>query len=732
MRRLAVPTRFRGSVMSLPLLCLQRNVHERGFTLPDDPGKGEAFEVARDALLQLNIMTRRGIEPDTLMYTSLIQTMGRAGLEWQAYKLFSRMIESNVRPLPETYVALRDATSKHRRALRSQIDTRIEEAVRFLPEQLAEAEEQRMQEEGRLCIAKYEEYLRGELPPPRVELAVAPSEGSGPTSSSPSKAANAASVSAPVATMHIRNLADAWNTAAVADATRGGFHNAKASEASRLELQKRLEGLHEEELGIFLSAQRQLRGGSKEELVKRILATVGEHAIRSMLSRRNHYFRSVEKLLAADLAKLQAEGDPTDSSKKDFHWGEKDRTLSRVEAETAAPDVLHTPWGILRKPFRVQATEGPSVSNASVERLEQVRLSGPELHLVAVKAATGDLDELPEALLRRYAFQHRLRWRRREPGSLLSAVQWHATTFLPAQAVEVDGKLASAQPAPTPALRLATEDAGMQRTLETFEAFRVISQRTNNLQVVDDKEINLHLKRIRREAAAQERKTVEALRREQNIMAAAGLAAIARQFTVPKIEEPGTTRILGLSMGRDHSRRLEGEPTEAIAPPAPHSPSASNIRTDMPDELPPWALFGGEEEFNLTTGSFGDPHMGRYQELSDSQVRLLPSREAQKKWSVDRHLLPTPLREATETAELQETGRVEAVEAEYTRRQQYARYRKWDRFISKAQSKSRAAREAIGKGRPIPPKLRLSQLLRKGRERAAVSEEMRVRFAKEL
>lgn len=56
--------------------------------------------MARDALLQLNIMIRRGIEPDVLMYTTLIATMGRAKLEWQAYKLFSRMIEQNLRPLP--------------------------------------------------------------------------------------------------------------------------------------------------------------------------------------------------------------------------------------------------------------------------------------------------------------------------------------------------------------------------------------------------------------------------------------------------------------------------------------------------------------------------------------------------------------------------------------------------------------------------------------------------------
>ncbi|CAG9574362.1 conserved hypothetical protein [Leishmania major strain Friedlin] len=718
-------------------------------------------------------MLRRGIEPDVLMYTSLISTMGRAGLEWQAYKLFSRMIEQNIQPLPETYVALRDATSRQRVALREQIQTKIEEAVDVFPEELARAERERQREEDRRCIAKFNEYMRGVLPATTSSAPVsAPSlaaggavpeaEGtpSGDCAGAPPGASKtgAASSSGTIATMHIRNPTDAWNTTQMAQDVRSHAQStAKGNTA--VELRVSLERMDEEELRIYLAAQRQYRHGTKTQLIDRVLKTVSASSIRAMLDRRCHYFRSVEQILAADLRQLNMSepSDTTPVSNADAGAradAAQDRTLGNAEKDSLTPEVLYAPWGILRKPQR--RCKEPAVSR-NAERLERVRLSEPELLLIHSKAGTNDLDELPESLLRRYAYQFQLRWRRKEgAASLLQAVQWHVTTYV-GSALQNGGEGAGAgdvlaSPAPTPPIRLQKEAEGMRETLENYEAFRVIAQRTNNLQVVDSKEINRHLQHVRQDAVRRERKMENALRRERHVMEAAGIAASAKSFTPTPTENGGEMQVLGVAAGTPlggAGQDVVLEPTSSQSSALVESQShcsggeATGKGEDgaTASELPPWALFEEEDEFNLSSGHFGDPEVGRFQELSDSRMQVLPSRTAQARWSVDRQLLPTSLKDVVQEAELEQQRRREAIEKEYERRLQYTRYRKWDSMISKAQQKRRrqaqddSEEEEEGAGvavKPLPAKRRLAQLLRKGRDRQKVSAAVLAKYNRSL
>ncbi|PWU97304.1 hypothetical protein C4B63_16g110 [Trypanosoma cruzi] len=727
----------------LPFRC----VHERPFLdLPTDVSQGEAYDMARDALVQLNVMVRRGIEPDALMYTSLIATMGRAKLEWQAYKLFSRMLEQGVRPLPETYVALRDATSPSRRRLRQELQLKIEESLESLPSELAEEELARRQEQDRLCVEKFEDYMRGVLPTPppcasytqTTVMPVVQGEGGRNDDGDTQKERNGASAAAtkrdgggqeeprPVATMHIRNPTDAWSTARMMEEQRG-IRTQRTQGSDTIALSDELHRLHEEELRIFLAAQRQLRHGTKDELVRRVLDNVPERSIRDMLGRRKHYFRSVAHILENDIHALRREniGENKDVLQNSVQeqFSAADCTLTAAEKETVAPEVLHTPWGILRKPMKRKPD--PSASR-SMERLQRISLSLEELQLIRCKGETGDLDELPESLLRRYAFEFNLKWKRSFPLSLLEAVQWHCTTFLPEQ---LDGKVVVR---PTPALRRQQEEEGMHKTLENYEAFRIISQRTNNLQVVDHKEINLHLKKIQKTMLQKERRTEETLRRERNLLDAATLAASAKSFTPPDGTSTTVSRVLGVNEGGDSN-------IAKIPPPA----STSDTRGDSSvqeecHELPPWAIFSGAEEFDISTGRFGDPDLGRYQELSDGRFKVLPSREAQDKWTVDRQLLPGPLQDKLQRAELQQKLRHEAIERRYQQKLQYNRYRKWDSFLRKAKEKgqreksSEEEEEEVDAVRPLPPKRRLSQLLRKGRDKAPVEGSVKAKYTRSL
>nr|CCC92101.1 conserved hypothetical protein [Trypanosoma congolense IL3000] len=758
-----------------------RRVHERPFVEPpsssDGASHGEAFETARDALLQLNLMVRRGIEPDALMYTSLIATMGRARLEWQAYKLFSRMLECGVRPLPETYVALRDATSPTRRNLRRDLEQKIAESLETFPEELAEAELQLQRERDRECVKKFEEYMNGVLPPTsapsnrqETSALVADSiceEGqtSPPTNEGLKGEGLVNKKGGPVATMHIRNPTDAWSTARMME-QQLQCRSRQAHGEAAASLAEQLNRLHEEELRIFLAAQKQLRHGSKEELLQRVLHRVSEQSIRNMLARRKHYFQSVAQILENDLNVLRSEGlinkqlgncavtseegqtisstavrtssdlrvsnnrgsdDNSATRPTEVNFPAVDRTLREREKQTVVPECLYTPWGILRKPVRVPSAEE---TPRSIERLQRLSLTVDELQMVRNKAVSGGLDELPESLLRRYAYQFSLKWKRQHPLSLLEAVEWHSTTLL-------TQKLDGTDVLPTPALRLQQEREGVHKTLENYEAFRIISQRTNNLQVVDNKEINLHLKAVRREALRRERRAEETLRRERNLLDAAALAASAKTFTASDAESTASSHVLGLDEGCDSNDRIDNE-IAALDSTQEESNEEEKQREEA-SELPPWAICSGEEEFDITSGRFGDPALGRYQELSDGRFKILPSSEAQRRWVVDRGLLPSALQDTLRRAELQQKSREEEIERRYQEKLQFKRYRKWDAFLRKAQNKRKPVESGDEEGdggngacKPLSPKKRLSLLLRKGRDKAPVDDVIRAKYSKTL
>lgn len=883
---------------SISLCHARRGVHERAYMeLGEDVNRAEAYETARDALLQLNLMTQRGIEPDALMYTSLISVMARAGLEWQAYKLFSRMIEMNVRPLPETYVALRDATSPKRVDLRAQIDVKIVESLELLPGQLAEDELARRRTEDQMCIAKFHDYIRGELPPPmsafgatgacdgapvddtakakltasasttsrQVDSDAAPQAAqeahnghdASDAHSSPSDASQTSTHSSshamarPLSMMHIRHPQDAWSIATYAQEMRQncsggrpyGSHSHSPHDgdlATQPELAQALQILHDEELRIYLAVHRQLRHGTREQLMQRILRTIDHSAVRDMLARRRHYFRAVESLLENDLRALPShpvksdasDSVPTntechtaahagdalcthtrcdhvstntdgDATADDLFSSLDDSSLCSNRPEAAAhgkvaqgtppivsaeqtptsttgstttaagdvltaheqhgiaPEVMHTPWGMLRKPRHAAAATAPvgaTSTAASLERLARIRLSSDEVALVCRRAVSGELDELPESLLRRYAYQYQLRWRRRQPLSLMEAVQWHAQTLLTHRSPSSASSSSSWRTSDaakedegavyTRALRLQQQQAeqlGMRETLANYDAFRIIAQRTNNLQVVDHAEINLHLRRVRREADRRERRMTQQQRRESNVLAAAELAAAARRFSscdendvASEAADDTPTSLCGPDNAH-HQTSLHGDAPE---PEAAKATTSDRVDTSCDDnkvfeptrerpatteeELPPWAIFAGEDEFHLDTGHFGRPELGRYRELSDSAMAVLPSRAAQSTYRVDTRLLPHALRATVQEATWEAQSRAASVEAEYAERRRHRRYRRWDDFLRRAQAKQREQRksEAEGAQKPLPPRRRMAQLLRRGSDQQRVSPEM--------
>lgn len=816
----------------------------------------EAFEAARDALLQFNLMVGHGIEPDALMYTSLIAIMGRARLEWHAYKLFSRMIEAHVRPVPETYLALRDATAPSRRALREDIQRKVEEAMATFPERLAESEWERRRREDTecwktfmACIEEGEKSAWPETPttlplPVGVEgkavetpdehakthkrdekgenrlSSMGSSEDTEATSPPPppgtttgthttTTATTTTTMSSsppPLATVKIRHPREVWQTAQLAETLRE-TETGRAKGEGRDRLAGALNGLHEEELRIFLTIHRQLRHGSKAQLIERVLQTVSRERIEAMLVRRQYYFRSVEKLLKQDLEIVK--GNQEGGSSSDTSLGIS-ATLSSSERHRHEPDVLYTPWGFLRKPARLLSKPTASETEKkgddtgrgklpavrTTEREEgggehlpthflRLPLTEEEIALVRAKAMSSDIDELPEALLRRYAYMFRLRWRRRHATAsglpersssmggghtqaLTEVVTWHATTFfhdIPAEegsshisstttttSTGVPMVLFTPSPAASTALRRQREKEGMQKTLEHYEAFRLIAHRTQNLQVVDNKEINLHLHRIRREARAAARQAADFSRREGHKEAALSMAERATQFDGPLLQVEDTTPPLGGAGGggrplHSASNRYGTVPhggggggpwtetttSRVLGWQHASTPSACAAEKDMGnpegdaaapaaageeeeegedeaveekapteeeeegDELPPWELAGKEEEFDIATGRFGDPNVGTYRELSDSHIRLLPQHEAQKKWRVDLSLLPSSLKNTVREASQQQERVMEEMEREYQRRLQYKKYKKWDELLRKAKKKKKLEKAALEK-----------------------------------
>lgn len=775
MRRLhvAIPWLFASTCPN------RRNVHDRPFReKAHDEQLDDAVDVAKEALLQFNLMVDRGIVPDALTYTSLIATMGRARWEWQAYKLFARMLQQEIVPLPETYVALRDATSPKRRKLIDDLSRKIEESMHQLPSRIAvEARKQRL-EMDRLCVERFEAYMNREvthaLPAslladtspveaPATTPTAAPTpppfaEGGADDSGRETKKQESSDLPRG-ATVHIRHPEAAWSAhKALEDLHGPGLFASKPcaaatdeSEASsREEIERELGKLHDEELRIYLTVKRQLRHGTKAELVARVLDTISANDIRGMLARRRRYFRAVEGVLridveslqhqpnqqhgsddAADAAEVPLTGDASHSAAQMAKMEEPAASVGSDQAYRDSSSTLITPWGVIHKPLRhtVKSSSASSVSSNArwlrqddnellpTERsLIRVALNAEEMDLLVRKMIIDEGDELPPSLLRRYAHQHRLRWKRQEPGSLLDIVSWHAKKFYGGKVV-----------APTPALRAQAEARDLEKTLEAVDAFRIISQRTKNLQVVDDKELNLHLVKTRAAAITREKYDQTAARRERHLREAEALQQQARTFTgaslddssegeehqVAKnnraLESDDKTRILGWTS--TPTATPKSDESDRGIPPAP---------TTQRNELPPWAVESDSgATYNFKTKRFGDPLQGRYREMDDGRFKVVPNREAQTTHDVDVKTLPAPLRDAIESAQRNEALKSATETAAREEKLKFASFRKFDRFVARAKEKKRQEREerlGANGATPVGPKRRMSYHLIAGRD----------------
>lgn len=655
----------------------RRRVHDRPFREKGgEELSQESQETARDALLQFNLMIERGVQPDALSYTSLIATMGRARLEWQAYKLFSRMLEQNVRPLPETYVALRDATSPKRLQLLNDLNRKIEECVEKFPDELATSVAKQQREDDLKCVARFEEYINSDAPflqGPTEEEATSSSGGNGKSADESYQR------------VHIRNPADVWGTHKALESLGMLGSSIDAPEvdlAAKTELITALEKMHEEELRIFLSVKKQLRHGNKAELIRRIVDTVGSLAIREMLRRRHRYFNAVGDLLEMDLERMR--GGPDGSS----------NATNLHAVPDAARSTVRTPWGIIHKPRALPSrATWTGVQEVNQEKVERIKLTGEELDLVFRKAKLGEMDELPLSLLRRYAFQFQLGWKRSEQQSLVDIVSWHARTLLPHHGNN------TAQTA-TPSLRRQQHNSDTQKTLENFEAFRIISQRTQNLQVVDSKEINLHIKNEKLATHVREKRSDVHQRRERHLNEAAMLQRQAREFM--PIEEPQVS-----SMG--------GSRVVGAAPP--------------PAELPPWALEADSgRAYNFKTGRFGDPSKGSLQELSDGKIRALPNREAMDTHHVDLGTLPATMRDSIQRAQLAEQQEANARAVKQEERLGFRKFKKFHSFVERAKQRRQEEKDQSPSVKPLQPKRRMVHNLRRGLDSVHINETDAERF----
>jgi hypothetical protein len=165
---------------------------------------------------------------------------------------------------------------------------------------------------------------------------------------------------------------------------------------------------------------------------------------------------------------------------------------------------------------------------------------------------------------------------------------------------------------------------------------------------------------------------------------------------------------------------------------APSSTSAAEPEQG-PQEIPPWAPHGQQEPLNMRTGRFGDTNTGRFQELSDGKFKVLPSAAAQRQFKLDVNLLPEEERnEVHRLTLLEEEAKAEAA-AEESERMKAFKYRRWRKFLEKVKDKEVTGRsESSANVRPVGPKVRMSALLRAGRDRQPLQEADLKSFRTEL
>jgi hypothetical protein len=311
------------------------------------------------------------------------------------------------------------------------------------------------------------------------------------------------------------------------------------------------------------------------------------------------------------------------------------------------------------------------------KRVLQTPLTTEEADQLHRRAQLGDLDTVPLALLRRYAFQHQLRWKRKAVGSLLEVVSWHVKTFRPGSRTEA-----------TLAQRREVSERQMAlQTLDNFEAFRVMAQRAQNLQVVDSNESDLHVRHLARLNKTREKRADEALRRQRNVAEAESIRRSAQHYTSREKRDAEVSRLLGFGPGS---------------------------QPEAPTELPPWAIRDTRETFDLRSGRFGVEGQARLQELSDGKIKLQDVFASEKEFHVDRGFLPPGDRDTVARLELAESSAREAEEKELSKKREKRRFVVFEALLARNKAKAMMRREEGVK--PLAKPQRMVSRLRAGKE----------------
>ena len=695
---------------------------------------GSALDSAKTALLQYNIMIDRGIVPDALTYTSLIDTMGKARLEWQAYKLFSSMIDQGLEPVPETLVALRSATSPSRKKLIDDITARLEGAVQDSPHSLVREAEDAIREDEASEQMKIDNFFR-------EESLTSPESLGSHTESDPIYESSIFVEDEPssAATVGIDHPVHSWNV--YSKKSDDASNAPKAKGAAAEELRVKLSLLHEEELKIFLTIHKLMRNGTRDEMISRILSNVPGSVITAMLHRRHKYFRAVEDAtkVLLDNASASFEDDarvsnagPDDSSERMPHAG-------AAEAHSSGGDLLYTPWGAIRKP---QSTM-PEARHPVVTK-EMTKGAWEE---VILRVTTGDTDQIPDSILRQYAAHYSLSWNRAYPDSLIRAVEWHVENVLPSMLQN------ERQAPPTLAMKLRRQETqGTTASLENYEALRIIAKRTKNLQVTDGvNEINTSVRRAAFVETRAAEKSAQDARQRANVNAAEELKRRATQYS------PSEDRLnFGQVLHEKHkellaksSRVMVGSEVSYIGSSPDklsnqHAPmhkltttkrqkakaDIESILDSTSTELPPWELDSASQPFNVDSGRFGDPTMGRYMELNDGNIQLMPQHESLAVHHAASALLPKQDREALlrHKVHLDATRQKDAAEQSF--KENVNQFRRFKQMVARSQERSLRENVADAKVEPVQERRRMRYTLRTGRDKKAIDRQRFERFTR--
>ena len=505
------------------LTCARRRFHTRFPSAPTT--KEQKCENAKRALLAFNIMISQGRKPDVGTYTKLIYLMGQGDLEWQAYKLFARMLDQGLDPIPQTYAALKIATNPKRHSLLRDIELKMKDSIKSFPAELAQD----------LSKAKKENKLK--LESTIKQLSDGTFLGNSDTGANPasvdvkhdsaaieSSTQDAAARGGSYATVSIENPALTWDTFRTAQERRKSARPV-LSTIERDQAHSVLETLHDEELRILLTIHRQLRHGTRSQMISSIcdclplekILELGERrklffsTLRGGIQRTLHdpaYFKqfklisgcptrilSTGKEVASVEVPMLESGTPNNNVESGILGPEPNTQRGQsFEKAEGVQGVLLTPWGYIKEPI---SKPPPAPSPINPERT--IVLSDEEILSVQKSARTGTLDMLPLPLLRRYARQFHVKWKRKFRTELYENIVFHVQHF----SVAPDDSEKPDQHNETPRV-VPLNDSDSPEHSEPivaptpFEVLKTITRYAAEVQVVDKVELTKKIQAIQR------------------------------------------------------------------------------------------------------------------------------------------------------------------------------------------------------------------------------------------